>query len=326
MQGVWVVALIGVVAVLTGGLCRGLVIVLPRLGVVDVSGARSSHSGTVPRGGGATFILWIGVFLAGRVVGGIGAVSALLLVALLGLALTGLVDDIFTLGAPIRLASQTICSIAVLSIVVDPGSASWIIILLIFGWLIGFVNAFNFMDGIDGISTVSGGLIGCHLLLLTNQVGSTNHAPLLAIVVGGLIGFGFFNMPRASLFLGDAGSYFIGGVLAACAVHIWRSGQPFTVVFAPFLIYVVDVGTTLVVRICRGESPFKAHREHTYQRCVAAGWSHVRTSLSIALLTFCLIAAVRLPSYQIEKAPVSHLAVGALIAFLYLSLPRMASR
>src|SRR5207248_76948 len=87
-----------------------------------------------------------------------------------------------------------------------------------------------------------------------------------------------FNVIKAKLFLGDVGSYFVGGWLAALAIVGLRAAIPPEAVLAPLAIYLADTSATLVRRARAGQVVYSPHREHAYQRLVRSGWSHQRTA------------------------------------------------
>jgi UDP-GlcNAc:undecaprenyl-phosphate GlcNAc-1-phosphate transferase len=150
------------------------------------------------------------------------------------------------------------------------------------GWMAGYVNAFNFMDGIDGISiaqvVVAGGA--------WTVVGTTHGVPelvgLAAVASGAALGFAPFNLPAAVCFLGDVGSYGLGALLAAGALVGLEAGLPPEAVIGPLAVYLADTGATLVRRIRTGEEWYRPHRSHAYQRLVQCGWSHPSTSAYVA--------------------------------------------
>ena len=100
-------------------------------------------------------------------------------------------------------------------------------------------------------------------------------------VAGAVLGFAVFNV-AGRIFLGDVGSYFLGFWLAASAVVAVARDVPVESVLTPFVLYVVDTGTTLVRRWRRGADVREAHREHAYQRLHQLGWSHLSVSLLVA--------------------------------------------
>ncbi|MFZ8877402.1 MAG: glycosyl transferase, partial [Ilumatobacteraceae bacterium] len=101
--------------------------------------------------------------------------------------------------------------------------------------------------------------------------------------------FAPWNAPRARMFLGDIGSYFLGFLLAATALAAVISGAPVLLVAAPFSLYVLDTATTLVRRIRRGVRITDAHREHAFQRLVSSGRSH--SVVSLLVLFACAVAS-----------------------------------
>jgi UDP-N-acetylmuramyl pentapeptide phosphotransferase/UDP-N-acetylglucosamine-1-phosphate transferase len=151
-------------------------------------------------------------------------------------------------------------------------------------WLVAYTNAFNFMDGINGISVAQVVVAGAAWWALGVHEHAHDLATAGAMVAAAGLAFAPFNAPtRARMFLGDVGSYFLGGWLAATAVIGLRSGIPPEAILAPLALYCADTSTTLIRRIRRGEAWTQPHREHRYQRLVQSGWSHQQTSLTVAL-------------------------------------------
>jgi len=262
-------------------------VVLRRLGIMDVPSARSSHVRATPRGGGVAV--------------GVGATAALLtassvpdrpwigvVVAAAGCGVVGLIDDLAGVPALWRLGLQTaIASCAVWWLL--PSSGSWGILqfatfCFVVVWMVSYVNAFNFMDGINGISVVQVLVAGAAWLVVAGVRGSPILATASVVVVGAALGFAPFNFPRARMFLGDAGSYFFGAWLAAVAVIEVHGGVPPEAVVAPLALYLADTGTTLLRRLRNGRTWHLAHRDHTYQRLVDGGWSHETTTLAVGLV------------------------------------------
>lgn len=257
---------------------------LRRLEVVDYPSARSSHVHPVPRGGGLAPA--VGVIVA------VAATSALvrpdrtaLLVACVGFGLIGLVEDLKGLPPLTRFILQGLAAMAALPWLLADlgGSFAW---RLAFGagvvfWVMAYTNAFNFMDGINGISAAQVLVAGCAWATIGWSEDDT------ALIGSGLIGavaalaFVPFNFPRAHFFLGDTGSYFFGGWLAVVAVVALRHGIAPEAVLAPLALYLADTGTTLMRRVSGGEEWQLPHRDHAYQKVVRAGFSHTRTTLIV---------------------------------------------
>jgi UDP-N-acetylmuramyl pentapeptide phosphotransferase/UDP-N-acetylglucosamine-1-phosphate transferase len=149
------------------------------------------------------------------------------------------------------------------------------------------MNLYNFMDGSDGLAggmTVFGfGALGAA------AVGSATDIGLASLcIAAAAAGFLFHNFHPARVFLGDAGSIPLGFLAGSLGLAGWaRESWPLwfpVLVFSPF---VIDASLTLAARLLRGEKPWRAHREHAYQRMVAGGLGHRRT----ALLWYLLMAA-----------------------------------
>ena len=273
-----------VAALVALGLAVGFVPVagfgLRRLRAFDHPTPRSSHSRPTLRGGGLA--------PAAAMLVALGANGAVPVRVRLALAVTatvfgaiGLADDLRGVDVLRRLALQGAAAVASLLLVGFLGWPGWSSVLVVL-WLMAFVNAFNFMDGINGIS--------CACVIVTGvawwAIGLSQEVPVLAgggvVAAAAAIGFAPFNFPNARMFLGDVGSYFLGSWLALVAVLGLAAGLPPEAVLAPLLLYVVDTGTTLARRIARGDRWYQAHAEHVYQRLVQAGWSHVATTGVVA--------------------------------------------
>jgi UDP-N-acetylmuramyl pentapeptide phosphotransferase/UDP-N-acetylglucosamine-1-phosphate transferase len=126
------------------------------------------------------------------------------------------------------------------------------------------------------------------------------------------------------MFLGDVGSYFIGCWLAILVVLGLRARVPVEAMVGPLAVYVADTSSTIIRRIFRGQHFLEAHREHVYQRLVACGWSHTRTTgcVGAAITVCCLLGAVTLAVDSGISRIVVDLALGCTVA-IYLLLPRM---
>jgi UDP-N-acetylmuramyl pentapeptide phosphotransferase/UDP-N-acetylglucosamine-1-phosphate transferase len=149
-------------------------------------------------------------------------------------------------------------------------------------WLMGFVNAFNFMDGVNGISGAHAVIAGVAYACF----GQWRQDPFLvamglAVAVGALA-FLPWNAVRARVFLGDVGSYALGAALAVLAVTAVVQGVPPEAALGPLALYLADTAWTLQRRVRTGERWTEAHRTHTYQRWCDVGWSHPEVTLVTA--------------------------------------------
>jgi UDP-N-acetylmuramyl pentapeptide phosphotransferase/UDP-N-acetylglucosamine-1-phosphate transferase len=253
----------------------------PRLGLVDRPGPRSLHGAPTPRAGGAA--LWVaavaGVFVAGTVPHGALAAAGLVLVV-------GLVDDRFGLPAAVRLAAHL--AAAAVFVIGSGLAAAWIV------WMVVVVNFYNFMDGIDGLAATQAVITGLGVAL------ADWHPAAVALGVGlagASAGFLPSNWSPARLFMGDAGSGFLGFSLAALPLLAPRDRTAGAALFvaASLGLFLLDAGWTLARRAARGARIWEAHREHAYQGLVLGGWSHARATLLVAgggaVLTGAALAA-----------------------------------
>ena len=236
-----------------------------RLGVADVPNARSSHAAPTPRAGGVAVVaaLLLGLALA-------GAAEPAFVAALLALLALGFWDDVRGAAPWPKLAAQAAIA-AGYAWAAMPGWAGVLLAL----WLLFFVNAFNFMDGANGIAGLTAAVAAGALAL----AGAPPLALAALCLLGAVVGFLPFNFPRARIFLGDAGSLPLGFALAALAAQ--AEGPPW---LAPALLFtfVFDVALTLVRRALRGDRLTQAHRDHLYQLLLRMGWPHARVSLLYA--------------------------------------------
>lgn len=270
------------------GLALGLVLTpvirwgLIRWRLIDVPNARSSHAAPVPRGGGIAVAI---AASAAMLLGDRSASATAILLGALTLGVVGLVDDRVSLPTTPRLVAQVVVPAGAMAWLLAESSIGdpWTIALGIVGvvWCAGYVNAFNFMDGINGISAAQALGAGLTLAALADRLGVDPLVDTSLAVAGAVLGFAVFNV-AGRIFLGDVGSYFLGFWLAASAVVAVARDVPVESVLTPFVLYVVDTGTTLVRRWRRGADVREAHREHAYQRLHQLGWSHLSVSLLVA--------------------------------------------
>lgn len=303
---------------------------LRRAALLDRPTARSSHQLATPRGGGLAPAVGcaVGAALSTHLA---GTDRVGVLVVAIGLGLIGWADDLHSLGVLPRLLGQAaVAGVALVWLARDPGGATPVVILVagaIALWLVSYVNAFNFMDGIDGLAVAQVFVAGVDWWIIGQ------HTHVGALAAAGLIGAGAaaafapFNVPRARMFLGDIGSYFLGGWLAATAVIGIRAGIAPEAMLAPLALFVADTLVTLVRRMRRGVAWWQPHREHAYQRLVQGGWSHSRTAatLGVAMASVSALGALSLTGSLPLRAAGDLLGVVALAGYLLLP-SRLARR
>ncbi|UUX50797.1 glycosyltransferase family 4 protein [Nisaea acidiphila] len=280
---------------------RLLISLLTRRSVIDVPNERSSHDVPKPRGGGIAVIAvmltgWIGwLVLAGNIDGTAFAIAGLTLI----LAALSFIDDLRNLPARLRLIVQALCVAAGLWFTV-PGNGLtdgllplWLELPVAgFAWL-WFVNLFNFMDGIDGITgvetvSIGGGVFG---LVMLGGVSAALEVPALAMVAA-ISGFLVWNWQPSRIFIGDVASIPLGFLIGWMLLETAGSMSGLTGWAAAVLLpayYLFDATFTLAKRLIRRENVFEAHRQHFYQQATQRGFSHAGACLLIAVLNAFLI-------------------------------------
>ena len=293
--------------------------------LLDLPGRRRSHAGVIPRGGGAAIVLTLLLGLPWLGWGGQGVLAAAFAVALLAVAGIGWMDDHRPLSARMRLAvhmaAAVLCTLA-LPLAVAEGALWLQAVLLLIGvfWLSGCINAWNFMDGSNGMVTIQCGWLGLALAGVFVQIAGDGQlmawpwALLSLLLASACSGFLPFNFPRATIFLGDVGSGALGLV---CGVLLWAAWGLSPSWFWCLLLLpsalLVDAGLTLAWRILCGRRWYTAHREHLYQWLIRAGASHAQ----VALMYLGWNLAVVLPAcITIRRWP----ALAPLITVLVLAL------
>lgn len=302
---------------------------LRRHQVLDVPSGRSLHHTPTPRGGGLA--LAIGCLSALVLAPAAGANERL---ALGGAAVAfgeiGLADDLLGVEPLRRLAGQALAAAVGLPLLLA-GLHGPVVWQVLFGagvllWITAYVNAFNFMDGINGLSAAEGTLAGAAWCLL----GLWQDVPALvvagAILAGACVGFAPFNFPNARVFPGDIGTYFVGAWMAVTVVIGLRAGlAPEALVF-PLAISLVDTSSTIARRLRRGERWYEAHRQHAYQRLCAAGWSHARTTATVSGFVALLIGLGFVAESGLQPARILGDALALALVGAYSAAPRLASR
>jgi UDP-N-acetylmuramyl pentapeptide phosphotransferase/UDP-N-acetylglucosamine-1-phosphate transferase len=227
----------------------------------------------------------------------------------------GLKDDIIGLGPGIKFVAQFVSALIVAMIanirIADlhgifgiydmPYYAS--VILTVF-FIVGIVNAFNLIDGIDGLAG-SIGLILCVVFgVLFYKSGDLGWAYLATGLAGALLGFLFFNVTPARIFMGDSGSLLLGFVAAVLSIKFMNVSLTESVLVGPFMItsglglvsaiLIIPVFDTLRVftlRIFRGKSPFTADSNHIHHRLLSLGLSHVQATLVLASVNVVFVVS-----------------------------------
>jgi UDP-GlcNAc:undecaprenyl-phosphate GlcNAc-1-phosphate transferase len=203
----------------------------------------------------------------------------------------GLADDIRARSSTVKLGVQIAAAATaiVLGLTIDtiyiPGLGPTA--LGLFGpaltllWLVGLTNAYNFMDGIDGLAGGTAVIGFGFLMFVALGVGKVDESTIACTLAAASLGFLLFNLPPARIFMGDVGSQFLGFGFAALSVLLARHDITGTLALVvPLLLFhfIFDTLFTAYRRWRRGERLTEAHRSHLYQRLTHAGFGHGRTT------------------------------------------------
>jgi UDP-N-acetylmuramyl pentapeptide phosphotransferase/UDP-N-acetylglucosamine-1-phosphate transferase len=273
---------------------------------LDQPNARSSHQTPVPRSGGLGIVA--ASVLGAAALGTVGHPALFRDPAFLGVIVGGLIaaagglaDDVrarsflFKLAAQVAAAAVAMASGLVIERLYVPGIGPVALgiagPILTFVWMIGLTNAYNFMDGIDGLAGGTAVIAAGFLAFAAAAAGAANEATIACTIAVASLGFLIFNLPPARAFMGDVGSQFLGFVFASLSVLIGRMDASGTLaLLVPLLLFhfIFDTVVTAGRRWWRGEDVTQGHRSHLYQLLAHSGAGHGRTT---ALL--CAICAAQ---------------------------------
>jgi Fuc2NAc and GlcNAc transferase len=270
--------------------------------LLDIPNARSSHSLPTPRGGGVAIVV---VFLLGSLIlFQYELLSSAALWAFLGagawIAVVGFIDDHQHIPARWRLLAHFIAAAWGLFWLGLPTLSLFGIELTTLGYvlaafyLVWLLNLYNFMDGIDGLASIEAISVCVGGVLLLLGTGSTDEYPLLLLIMA-VAGFLLWNFPPAKIFMGDAGSGFLGitlGLFSLQAAH--QSPQLFYSWLILLGVFIVDATWTLIQRFLRGEKVYEAHRSHAYQFASRQYASHKTVTLAVTAINTCWLLPIAL--------------------------------
>lgn len=240
-------------------------VILRRRKVLDVPNDRSSHTLPTPRGAGIAQLggLCVGLFGSG--------LPTLVLFGIAGFSVIGAFDDWRSTSAKYRLMGQVSLAAVLMIVAMSLNVLVMTYVLAAAGviTLVLLVNVCNFMDGINGISAIHGVVFGITYFAIFSTIPAHGWASLGLALIGISVAFFPWNFRiRAQMFLGDSGSYLLGGATGFLVIGAWVVGVNPIVALVPISIYFCDVSATLFRRLVNGENLIHAHRDHTYQHLV----------------------------------------------------------
>ncbi len=285
--------------------------------IIDKPNSRSSHTSITLRGGGIIFPIALVIAL------GLGYASWPLTIAVVLVATVSFIDDIKPLSQLPRFASHIVAVGLVFYDLQLFLETLWLLPIL-FILLIGWVNAFNFMDGINGITVLYALAAIVSFSFLT-----INEASLPLLITMGLscVVFGLFNVrKKAKTFAGDVGSISMALFLGYFMIKtIFETGQFGYILF--FSVYGIDAIITIIVRLKNKENIFQPHRSHLYQYLAnEMGYSHILVSFIYAGIQLLINGLV---IYMESTANLSYVFIAEtllLLTFLYLLIRRLVFR
>ena len=299
--------------------------VAARLGIVDIPGPRKIHSLPIPRIGGVAIassviiaiLLWVpietkfGAFILGSLV----------------IVAVGIWDDIVELNYKLKLLGQSAGIILLLVggvhftnlpfLGLEPVS-KFISYPITFIFLLGVTNAFNLFDGLDGLA---GGCIGLSIaaIALLAVAGSDALLPIICLaLIGGLLGFLRFNTYPAIVFMGDAGSQFLGFAAGFLSIQLVTQVSPAISPAFPILVLglpLLDTVSVTIRRLLQRRSPFKGDRQHLHHRLLARGLSHAQTVSVLYAIQIAVVISAHFSRFESDAVVLALFALFGLIVF-----------
>lgn len=282
---------------------KALIVPLSKFGMIDVPGIRRAHATATPRGGG------LAISLVLIVVGPIFEYimtksfhySGKALPPFFLISLISFLDDIKTIKVLVRLVVHLFCASFVVYSFLYPSlllhynlPISLIFILAVTG-LTAFLNIYNFLDGIDGITAAESIHLSVTILILcylkSEIIVHLNFiVGVTTLICACSISFMIFNWPPAKIFLGDVGSISLGFLIGLNLLLIAAASERlFLSATIASLYYLADGGLTILIRLLNGEKIWQPHLKHFFQKAVKRGMSHKQVVKRIILCNFILM-------------------------------------
>ena len=304
----------------------------------DPTESRKVHSRIVPNFGGIAifsgFLLSSSLFIPTQIL----PEANLLMAAGLILFMTGLKDDIVGLS-PLKKFIAQFASAFIVAVMANlrisdlngifgyyelPYVASIILTAL---FIVGIINAFNLIDGVDGLAASLGVIFSLMYAGLFFKADELGWAYLSISLAGGLVGFLFYNLTPAKIFMGDLGSLLTGFIAAILSIKFMsisntqeillgtlKISSAAGLVLAILIIPIFDTIRVFTLRISRHTSPFTADRNHVHHRLLFVGLSHVQTTLVLSVINVLFIALA------LSVQPIGNTALLGLLIFIIIAV------
>jgi UDP-GlcNAc:undecaprenyl-phosphate GlcNAc-1-phosphate transferase len=266
----------------------------PHAGFIDHPEARRIHKRPVPRLGGAA--IYLAVIVAALALGEERNFNELgaILIGATGMSFMGLVDDRWGLRWLIKLLAQVLAALLLYANGIYVGVFGHPILNLVVtvAWVFYITNAINYLDNMDGLSSGISAIAAAFFALMCTFSGQYLVGALSVAVLAACLGFLFYNLNPASIFMGDSGTQFLGFTLAAIGIKLrFPDNSDFVTWMVPVLVLglpIFDVTLVTVSRLRRRISPATAGLDHTSHRLVAAGMTQREAVLTLYVVSFVL--------------------------------------
>ncbi len=301
-----------------------------RSGKLTQRNHRSSHKLPTPSLGGVGILLGMAVlipFLDMTLPMAATCFGVLLLFA------TGLIDDLTEIKAKTKLLVQVACALliyfsglrienlhGILGVYEIPGLVSFTLTVL---FIVGVTNAFNLMDGINGLAGIMAIINSALFGVIFYLNGQSNFALLAFALCGGVLGFLRFNIPKAKIFMGDSGSLFIGLLMGVFVIQTFQTNTynelSISVALVPMFIPIFDTIRLFATRVMDRKSPMEADKNHLHHLVIKATSNHTHATFLIVTLHVLLLGFVMMVSYfggELLLNTLITILLGGVVAFL----------
>lgn len=270
---------------------------------------RKIHQGSIPNLGGVAIFMAI-LLSQTLIIDPFTIPNNFLISSAIILFMIGLKDDLLGISPNMKFLAQ----FAVAFILVYAGDIRFVdmgnifnlnelpylfSLALSFIFIVGLINSYNLIDGIDGLATIQGLIFSLIFSILFYQMGEIGWTLLAIALAGSLLGFLRYNFSPAKIFMGDCGALLIGFYASVFCISFIDMAQskelvigtisitsPYGIISALIMLPVFDTLRVFTLRICKNGSPFKADRNHLHHRLLDLGLTHTQVSISLGLLTF----------------------------------------
>ena len=275
-----------------------------KVGAVDVpKDGRRMHNHPIPRMGGLA--IFFGFLLSTLVFLPLTRPLRGMLMGAVIIVILGIFDDIYALGAKLKLAVQICAALVavyhgvVIEILTNPNvfsdapywSLGWMKYPVTVLWIVGVTNAVNLIDGLDGLASGVSTISAMTMLVIAILVSEQQVAIVMAALAGACLGFMPYNKNPAKMFMGDTGSTFLGYILATYSIQGLFKYYAIVSFAVPFLVLglpIFDTAFAIVRRVARGQSPMTPDRGHIHHRMMDMGLNQKQTVAALYVVSSLL--------------------------------------